>query len=387
MKPYLFLLIFFLFLAIYSLANFYLFTRSVQIFSITQPLKKWYIIAYILISYSFIFGMILERTASSAFSEWVFRIGTFWLPYMLYLLMGVILIDFIRIANHFFHFLPPITQSLKLIVGITSLSLVTVVVIIGHINSMIVDIKVIPLTIDKNVDGDPNMKIFLVSDVHLGALIRERREKYLVKTIEEHKPDLVLICGDLIDSDIAPVLRKNLGKHIQEIQTPMGVFAVTGNHEYIGGIEQSLAYLKTINVKVLLDTVITLPNGVQIVGRNDRSAGLGVNGQKPLADLLQLANHQRPIIVMNHQPYNLTEASDLNVDLHLSGHTHHGQFWPINYITQAMFELSWGYLKKGNTHFYVSSGYGTWGPAIRLGNRPEVVIFDITFKKSIVNGR
>lgn len=93
--------------------------------------------------------MILERTASSAFSEWVFRIGTFWIPYMLYLLMGVILIDFIRIANHFFHFLPPITQSLKLIVGITSLSIVTLVVIIGHINSMNVDIKMIPLTIDK----------------------------------------------------------------------------------------------------------------------------------------------------------------------------------------------------------------------------------------------
>lgn len=380
MKPSLFLLIFFVFLAVYSLANFYLFTRSVQIFSITQPFKKWYIIAYIFISYSFIIGMILERTASSAFSEWVFRIGTFWLPFMLYLLMGVILIDLVRIANHFFHFLPPITQSLKLIVGITSLSLVTVVVIIGHINSMIVDIKKIPLTIDKNVDGAPNMKIFLVSDVHLGALIRERREKYLVKTIKEHKPDLVLICGDLIDSDIAPVLRKNLGKHIQEIKTPMGVYAVTGNHEYIGGIEQSLAYLKTINVNVLIDTIITLPNGVQIVGRNDRSAGFGPNGQKPLVDLLQNSNHQRPIIVMNHQPYNLTEASDLNVDLHLSGHTHHGQFWPINYITQAMFELSWGYLKKGNSHFYVSSGYGTWGPAIRLGNRPEVVIFDISFK-------
>jgi predicted MPP superfamily phosphohydrolase len=252
--------------------------------------------------------------------------------------------------------------------------------LIGHINSMIVDIKKIPLTIDKNVDGAPNMKIFLVSDVHLGALIRERREKYLVKTIKEHKPDLVLICGDLIDSDIAPVLRKNLGKHIQEIKTPMGVYAVTGNHEYIGGIKQSLAYLKTINVNVLIDTIITLPNGVQIVGRNDRSAGFGPNGQKPLVDLLQNSNHQRPIIVMNHQPYNLTEASDLNVDLHLSGHTHHGQFWPINYITQAMFELSWGYLKKGNSHFYVSSGYGTWGPAIRLGNRPEVVIFDISFK-------
>lgn len=381
MKPFFFLLIFIAFIGVYSFANYYLYSRSLQAFSITQPFKKWYLIAYILISYSIFIGLILERTASSAFSEWIFRIGTFWLPFMLYLLMAVILIDIIRIANHFIHFLPPITESLKLMVGVISLSVVTIVVLIGHINSMITDIKEISLTIDKNVDGVSNMKLFLVSDVHLGALIRERREKHLVKLIEEQKPDLVLICGDLIDSDIAPVIRKNLGKHIQEIETPMGVYAVTGNHEYIGGIEQSLAYLRTINVKVLIDSIVTLPNGVQIVGRNDRFAGQGENGQKPLDELLQQINHQRPIIVMNHQPYNLSEASDLNVDLHLSGHTHHGQFWPINYITQAMFELSWGYLKKGNTHFYVSSGYGTWGPAIRLGNRPEVVVFNINFKK------
>lgn len=84
---------------------------------------------------------------------------------------------------------------------------------------------------------------------------------------------------------------------------------------------------------------------------------------------------------MNHQPYNLDEAMNANVDLHLSGHTHHGQLWPFNYITKAMFELSWGYLKKGNTNFYVSSGYGTWGPSIRIGNRPEVVVFDVQFDK------
>lgn len=82
---------------------------------------------------------------------------------------------------------------------------------------------------------------------------------------------------------------------------------------------------------------------------------------------------------MNHQPFNLKEAADEKVDLHLSGHTHHGQLWPINYITKAMFELSWGYLKKGDTNFYVSSGYGSWGPSVRVGNRPEVVVFNLKF--------
>ena len=219
----------------------------------------------------------------------------------------------------------------------------------------------------------------MASDLHLGALIGERREKHLLDIIREQKPDLVLLCSDLVDGEIAPVLRKNLGQHIHEINTPLGVYAISGNHEYIGGIHNTLPYLKSINIQMLMDETITLPNGIQLVGRKDRSAGRGPNGMKPLAMLLDSLDGVKPVIVMNHQPYNLEEAVNDKVDLHLSGHTHHGQLWPFNYITKRMFELSWGLLKKGTTNFYVSSGFGTWGPSVRIGNRPEVVIFNITF--------
>lgn len=381
MKPIFLILILLAFLAVYSAANYYIYQRSIEFFSMSKATTKWYLVVFIVVSYSFFLGMILERVASSAFSEWVFRIGTYWLAYMLYLLMAFLLIDIIRAFDYFFPFLPQITQSFKITVGTVTLSLVTLLIIYGHVNSLIVNIKEIPLIINKKVDGNSRMKVLMVSDVHLGALIREHREKNLLRIVKEQQPDLVLICGDLIDSEIAPVLRKKLGQHIQEIQTPYGVYAVTGNHEFIGGINKSLSYLKSIHVKVLLDSIITLPNGVQIVGRIDKAAGNSQLSPKPLSELLSDINHQRPIIVMNHQPYNLSEASDAKVDLHLSGHTHHGQMWPFNYITKAIFELSWGYLKKEDTHFYVSSGYGTWGPAIRIGNRPEVVVFNLEFKK------
>ncbi|MDP2335997.1 MAG: hypothetical protein Q8N05_06025 [Bacteroidota bacterium] len=115
--------------------------------------------------------------------------------------------------------------------------------------------------------------------------------------------------------------------------------------------------------------------GIQLVGRNDHSSGRGHQAPKPLAELLSGIDLDKPVIVMNHQPFNLNEAAEANVDLHLSGHTHNGQLWPFNYLTEAIFELSWGLIKKGNTNFYVSSGYGTWGPPVRIGNRPEVVVF------------
>jgi hypothetical protein len=293
--------------------------------------------------------------------------------------MAAVLIDIVRIFNHFLHFLPPFTEVGKFRLGLIVVSLASVIVIAGHINALWINVKQIPLTIHKKVTGVPEVKILMASDIHLGALIGERREKHLLDIVREQKPDLVLLCGDLVDGEIAPVLRKNLGRHIQEISTPLGVYAISGNHEYIGGIDKTLPYLKSINIRMLLDEVITLPNGIQLVGRNDHSAGRGINGPKPLNELLVGIDYEKPIIVMNHQPFNLHEASNAKVDLHLSGHTHNGQLWPFNYITQAMFELSWGLMKKGDTNFYVSSGFGTWGPSVRTGNRPEVVVFKLKF--------
>lgn len=374
-----FLIFFGIVLLIYGLTNYYLFARGLQAFSLNPTIRKWYIAIFWVIAPTFIVGSIMERTATSALSEWVYRIGSFWLAYMLYLFIAVVLIDFIRTFNYFFHFLPQFTPLMKLQTGVVTFSIVTLVVVGGHINALWTNVRVIPLTIHKKVTGHPDVKILMASDIHLGALIGESREKRLLNIIREQKPDLVLLCGDLVDGEIAPVLRKKLGNHIQDIKTPLGVYAITGNHEYIGGIRNTLPYLKSINIRMLLDTTIVLPNGIQMVGRNDRSAGRGAMSPKPLADLMAGLDPSKPVIVMNHQPYQLDEAAENNVDLHLSGHTHHGQMWPFNYITKSMFELSWGLMQKGTTNFYVSSGFGSWGPPVRIGNRPEVVVFKLRF--------
>ena len=380
MRSIYFLIFFSIVLTIYGSANYYLFVRGLQAFSLNLVSKRSFIVIFWTIVSMFILGNILERTATSAFSEWIYRIGSFWLAYMLYLVLAVVFIDIVRLFDHFFHFLPPFSPILKFSLGVVVFVLASLVVIGGHINALCINVKEIPLTIHKKVSGPAEMKILMASDIHLGALIGERREKKLLDIVREQKPDLVLLCGDLVDGEIAPVLRKNLGRHIQEINTPYGVYAISGNHEYIGGINKTLPYLESIHIRVLLDETISLPNGIQLVGRNDYSSGSGVYARKSLAELLKGLDPAKPVMVMNHQPFHLEEASDTNVDLHLSGHTHNGQLWPFNYITEAMFELSWGFKKKGNTNFYVSSGYGTWGPPVRTGNRPEVVVFKLKFE-------
>ncbi|MDP3913333.1 MAG: metallophosphoesterase [Bacteroidota bacterium] len=376
-----FLIFFSIVILIYLSSNFYLFVRGLQVFSLNLTLRRTFIVVFWTLVPMFILGSVLERTFSSAFSEWVYRIGAFWLAFMLYFTIAAVLIDLVRIANYFFHFLPTFSAIMKLRLGLIVVSLVSVVVIAGHINALWINVKEIPLTIHKKVSGASEIKILLASDIHLGALIGERREMRFLEIIREQKPDIVLLAGDLVDGEIAPVLRKNLGRHIQEISTPFGVYAISGNHEYIGGIDKTLPYLKSINIRMLLDEVITLPNGIQLVGRNDISSGKGANARKSLAELTSGLDFSNPVIVMNHQPYDLQEAVDAKVDLHLSGHTHNGQLWPFNYLIKSIFELSWGYLQKGNTHFYVSSGYGTWGPPVRIGNRPEVVVFKLKFEE------
>ena len=374
-----FLIFFSIVILIYLSSNFYLFVRGLQVFSLNLTLRRTFIVVFWTLVPMFILGSVLERTFSSAFSEWVYRIGAFWLAFMLYFTIAAVLIDLVRIANYFFHFLPTFSSIMKLRLGLIVVSLVSVIVIAGHINALWINVKEIPLTIHKKVSGTSEIKILLASDIHLGALIGERREIRFLEIIREQKPDIVLLAGDLVDGEIAPVLRKNLGRHIQEISTPLGVYAISGNHEYIGGIDKTLPYLKSINIRMLLDEVITLPNGIQLVGRNDISSGKGVNERKSLAELTSGLDFSNPVIVMNHQPYDLQEAVESKVDLHLSGHTHNGQLWPFNYLIKSIFELSWGYLQKGDTHFYVSSGYGTWGPPVRIGNRPEVVVFKLKF--------
>jgi len=373
-------------LSIYFAVNSYIYVRGLQAFAITPSWRIIYKILFWVIAFSFIIGEILEHTSSSVLGEWVYRVGAFWTAFMLYLFIAVVLIDLVRIIDKLFPVIPQFIKQdpvkYKFVTGIVTFAAVSLIVLSGHINTLRTRVHQVPVHIRKTALSNPGMKILMASDIHLGALIGDRREHRLVQIIKKQKPDLVLLCGDLVDGDIAPVLRKNLGRHLQEINPPMGMYAIPGNHEYIGGISKTIPYLESINIKILRDEIVSLPNGVQLIGRDDRdSYRPGFRGRKSLSQLTSQVDLSRPVIVMNHQPYNLDEAVKAGVDLQLSGHTHHGQMWPLNYITSAIFEKSRGYLRKNQTHFYVSSGFGTWGPPVRIGTAPEVVVFNVTFNQ------
>jgi predicted MPP superfamily phosphohydrolase len=373
-----FLIFFSIVLVIYGLINTYIFTRFMQCIPSGFHGRVWAVIIFWVLAGSFIVARFLERAYPCDFTEVMTWIGSFWLGAMVYFILAALLIDFARLINHFIPFFPQVFyadyQKTKLIALFITIGLVVLTVTAGFINARNPRVRSLDLHIAKKARGEKTLKIAMASDIHLGTLVGKRGASRLVTMINDLHPDIILLAGDLVDEDLKPVIRRNLGETLKNLHAPLGVYAITGNHEYIGGAAEAITYLTAHKIKFLSDTAELIGNRFYLAGRDDRDKPRFTGKQrKPLAEIMKGTDPAYPILLMDHQPFQLSKPQQLGVDLQLSGHTHHGQIWPFNYITNAIYEVSWGYKKKGNTHIYVSSGFGTWGPPIRLGNRPEVV--------------
>lgn len=217
---------------------------------------------------------------------------------------------------------------------------------------------------------DKSRRIVMLSDLHFGYHNRASEARRWVALVNAEHPDLVLIAGDLVDHSSHAVLEQDIMSELRRIDAP--VFASLGNHEYFAPMADVLRILRESNITLLRDSVVR-HDGLYIIGRDDR---VNVRRQS-LKALAQQVPEDSTIILLDHQPYNLDEANQAGVTLQLSGHTHHGQFWPGSWITERIYELAHGYMKKGNTHYYVSSGMGIWGAKVRLGTQSEYVVIDL----------
>jgi predicted MPP superfamily phosphohydrolase len=386
MRKRAFIIFFSIVLSIYTLINIYIFMRGWEVIPENIYIKLGYAVVYSILFLSFVVGRFLERAALSWFSDILVWIGSFWLGAMVYFFLILLVIDFLRLINSIVPFFPSFltanNREAGQILGIAVSAVVLVVVVSGYINALKVRVKKLKLTIRKGTKSRESLNIVVASDIHLGTLICKSRLERIVERINSLNPDLVLLPGDVVDEDLGPVIRQNLGETLRAIKSRLGVIAITGNHEYIGGVEKACRYLSEHGITVLRDSWVEIEKGIVIVGREDLSSRqLAGKRRKPLEELMAGVDKSLPVILMDHQPFRLEDAEKNRVDLQLSGHTHHGQLWPFNFITKKAYEVSWGYKKKGNTHFYVSSGVGTWGPPIRTGNRPEIMNVRLRFDK------
>ncbi|GFN30036.1 metallophosphoesterase [Paenibacillus xylaniclasticus] len=266
------------------------------------------------------------------------------------------------------------TDTVLILFGIVA-AILLVVLLRGSYNAWSPVVRKHVLTVDKPAPaGKPNeLRVAMASDLHLGNIVGNRHLRKLIERINAMNPDVVLLAGDVLDDSIEPFLRNNMAATLRQLKAKHGVYAVLGNHEYYGGdIEQYVQMMNSIGIAVLRDETITVNGMFHVVGRKDKTAESG-SGRLPMNELTASLDKTLPILAMDHQPYGFTQAAEAGVDLLMCGHTHRGQFFPNHYVTRRLFELDWGYMRKGLMHVIVSSGFGSWGPPIRLMSRSEMI--------------
>lgn len=384
MKNFGFIIAITIILSIYSLLNYYIIRHGLPLTAGHTLWRKLLIWGVVFMASTFLIGRFTERISVNVVSTTLIWVGSFWLAIMVYLTLQLALIDLFRGLDRVFHFFPDnMTSHPERVRYYTSLAVIAITVLIvffGHLNTWFPVVKKIQIPINKHAGNLKSLHIVAFSDLHLGTIIEKRHLRGIVNQVNALNPDIILIPGDIIDEDIAPVIYSNVGEVLVNLRAKYGVYAVTGNHEYIGGVQKAKAYLTSHNVKLLNDTSELIDNSFYLVGREDLTRRQ-FSGQKrkELAKIMETIDKQLPIILLDHQPIGLSQAEESGVDLQLSGHTHHGQLWPFNFITNLVFEVSRGLLKKGDTHILVSSGIGGWGPPVRTNSRPEILDITLTF--------
>ncbi|EMY68161.1 metallophosphoesterase [Leptospira vanthielii] len=232
----------------------------------------------------------------------------------------------------------------------------------------------------KDLHPDLNgFKIVQISDVHIGATIKERFLKRVVKRINLQKPDAVVITGDLVDGPVA-TLKQHL-KPLADIRSKYGTFYVTGNHEYYSGVLSWLPEIQKLSVNILLNEnqILNIGNAkLLMAGVTDLAAGKIIKSHQTNPKRAMEGGEDCDYkILLAHQPNSIYEANEVGFQLQISGHTHGGQFFPGNILIYFAQKFVSGLHKYKDSLIYVSRGTGYWGPPFRLGAPSEISILEL----------
>ena len=370
-------------LVAYLCGNAYVFARGLQSLKAVTPkrlrplgiiMQCGFSVLFWAAALSFFVAMFARNASLPAgLNSVLYNVGSAWLVFTLYMVLSLLVVDITKVVFY------QIRRFLSRFGFLISLVAVSAVLYSGYNNYR--NPQVMELDIDlgavdsEKIIGKKTLKIVALSDVHLGySTDKEDLAKY-VELVNSLLPDIILIGGDLIDNSVAPLWEQRMDEELGKLQAPMGIYMVPGNHEFISGIEKSEEFLKSTPVVLLRDSVVVLPGGVQLVGRDDRSN----RNRASVEELMARVQKGLPVIMMDHQPYELGLKDSLGVDLQLSGHTHRGQIWPMNLLIDRMYEQSYGYRKWENSHVVVSSGLSLWGPPFRIGTESDLWVINLNF--------
>lgn len=368
---------FFLFLSIVQsilfLGHWFLYRTLVSFFGLTDPAKLWAlrgVMALLSISlvcssfFSFRYSSLLVRTLYTASVSWL---GIFYLLFLASLLAWAIY-GLTKLIH-----LPLDRRTLIMILfGIALMGS-----LYGFINAGVIRTNTVSLPLPNLPAVWEGKTAVWICDVHLGQVRNYRFAQRLAGMVQDLRPDLVFIGGDLYDGGEAMDLN-HIVEPLSRLSPPLGTYFVTGNHEEFYDNKPYINAVRGAGIRVLNYEKVEI-DGLQIIGVGYRDS----KNQKQFRAILQKLeiDRQKPSLLLKHVPFNLEIARDQGISAQISGHTHRGQVFLFRFITSRIYKgYDYGLKKFGDLIVYTSSGVGTWGPPMRIDATPEIVVIKFVRK-------
>ena len=348
-----------IFLSIYFGAHYFVYNRVASGMSLSGSGLNYARAFFIFASLTFVFDIFLRQKLFIYPVAWF---GAIW--------TGLLSIAFaVMVLKLPFDFFLPgrkkelTISALILIAAVTGYSL--------YNESRLPIVKEIKIDMHNLPDEFSGFTVIQLSDLQLSRLKDVKRLESLVKIVNDQKPDLIVITGDIMDEPVGKL--REFVNPLKNLSATHSVIAVPGNHEHYAGMENFKNMAKQTGMTILNNQSTTVAGEIVIVGLDDPTGRNYKDGREILEPLLADAGKEKPVILLSHRPYYFEQAVSLGVDLHLAGHTHCGQIPPFDLFAWLYFKYPYGLYRNGSSYIYTTCGSWTWGPPMRFLSRSEIV--------------
>lgn len=331
----------------------------------------------LLLCNSFIITRSIEKFTNCIMPDILIFISDIILALFIYIFLFYLFTDFIKLIFKLFK-TPFISHFLQ---GLITVIMAVIICFLGFLNSHLTKINEYNIKLDKTVYTP--FSFAAMADIHIGSDMTPTRLSKEIQKINHLKPDFVVIAGDIIDNNIHDFTEEYI-EEFKKLEAPLGVYVVFGNHEYYSGTQKEvLSVFNKAGFKTLIDDVVYIPEKeIYIIGRDSLRHTNSSNNERVDIETLysRIQDKTKPVIILDHITKSSHDGRRINADIQISGHTHDGQFFPVNLIVKKMYELSHGMKKYDGFHYFVTSGLGLWGPPVRVGTDSEIMIINVTNK-------
>ncbi len=344
----------------------------------SKLLKDLWTAAFVLIAAGYPVAETLSHAAADGWAAAFVLFGYYALPLTLYLVMAVMVIDMsVGLARLARIVSRDAVRSRRFRTWrlALSLGLPILVVAFGAVNHRILRVKEYRVEVPRRASAARELTIVFMADLHFRDLISGRFLEELTAKVNAQNPDLILLGGDLLEGDRRGEDTGRYERAFRAMTSRYGIYGAPGNHERFSraGTE---AFLERAGIRLLQDEAVPVDDALVLAGRKDARA----RDRKPVAEVLSSARRDLPAVLIAHRPTGFDEARRAGADIQLSGHTHHGQLFPVNLITQRQYDLSWGHLERDGAHLFVTSGVQGWGPPVRTVGASEIIVIRLLFR-------